>query len=531
MNAERRIVHVRVNDAATGQPTPVRIHFSSPGGEYFAPLGRLTEFACEPGVDVGGNLLSNGRKYAYIDGTCEIQLPPGPVRVAIHKGFEYRPQFLEVPLGAGQMTLRFQIERALDARRERWYSGDCRAHMLTPHAALLEGAAEDLAVVNLLIAETNIWAFAALERHLVLEKREQFSVSEVPQYKAIPNMLAFSGQQPALSRPGHLVVVNTYNWRGELGSLGLLNCHRPVFPLDTSAFESPEEWLLADWADQCHRKRGLVVWTNFGIFDYRIGPDRFYGAEHLADLLLGKIDTLEVQAGHQGDDNVFRYWAMMLGCGCRLPLVGSSGKWDNTIHLGCRRTYARLRADEELSYHSWIEAVRAGRTFITNGPLLFLTVNGQDPGEVIDLPSLDQPVEVRLDVRSLVPFDEVELVMNDRVLRALSATGETLHFHESVRVPSTGWLATRCRGRHRLDLGDGDMATREAVHAQTSPVYIRVQGTPAPVDARHAAELRRHLRRLSVSLKDHMPFAPHGHRRMLALLRDARAELVRRRKA
>ena len=45
MSGKLQTVHVRVNDAATGQPTPVRIRFEGPGGEYFAPFGRLTEFA------------------------------------------------------------------------------------------------------------------------------------------------------------------------------------------------------------------------------------------------------------------------------------------------------------------------------------------------------------------------------------------------------------------------------------------------------------------------------------------------------
>jgi hypothetical protein len=37
-------VHLRVNDAATGQPTPVRLRISGPDGQTFAPLGRLTRF-------------------------------------------------------------------------------------------------------------------------------------------------------------------------------------------------------------------------------------------------------------------------------------------------------------------------------------------------------------------------------------------------------------------------------------------------------------------------------------------------------
>ena len=43
-------VHVRVNDAATGQPTPVRIQFTDENGTYYAPFGRL--IPCETVITV-----------------------------------------------------------------------------------------------------------------------------------------------------------------------------------------------------------------------------------------------------------------------------------------------------------------------------------------------------------------------------------------------------------------------------------------------------------------------------------------------
>ena len=81
MSTGLHTVHVRINDAATGQPTPVRIRFSAPAGEYFAPFGRLTDFATARYQEVGGNVLLNDRQYAHIDGTCEVYLPASPIVV------------------------------------------------------------------------------------------------------------------------------------------------------------------------------------------------------------------------------------------------------------------------------------------------------------------------------------------------------------------------------------------------------------------------------------------------------------------
>src|SRR5262249_14213553 len=155
----------RVNDAATGQPTPVRVRITDSQGVYYAPLGRLTHFASGPNEDVGGNVLVHGLPCAYIDGQCEIRLPASRLLVEISKGPEYQTLRREVTLGTGQMALRLAIERWINLRAEGWYSGDTHAELMMPHAALLEAAAEDLAVVNLLArssgaAISNLLAFS-----------------------------------------------------------------------------------------------------------------------------------------------------------------------------------------------------------------------------------------------------------------------------------------------------------------------------------------------------------------------------------
>jgi hypothetical protein len=138
-------VHLRINDAAKGLPTPVRVRLTGPDGEYYAPFGRLKEFATGRNQDVGGNLSLGKRAWAYIDGTCEVHLPPGPIRVEVHKGPEYEPLNQEVHLAPGQLSLRLAIRRWTDWRAEGWLAGDVRAHFLPVRAALLEGAAEGLA--------------------------------------------------------------------------------------------------------------------------------------------------------------------------------------------------------------------------------------------------------------------------------------------------------------------------------------------------------------------------------------------------
>jgi hypothetical protein len=482
VNTTLQTVHVRVNDAQSGQPTPVRIRFADAQGNYLAPFGRLTEFATGVSENVGGNLRLGNSSCCVIDGTCEIALPPGPVTIEVSKGFEYRLLRQEINLTPGKLAVRLNLERWLNLRAEGWCAGDGRAHFLAPAAALLEGAAEDLAVVNLLAL------------HWQPPRGEP----------ALPNVLAFSGQQPAVQMPGHMVVVNTLN-TSPVGQLALLNCHRVVYPLTCRRLN----WTMADWCDQCHRKGGLVAWPEHEFWPYDPDDDRV--SEGLADLILGKVDAIEVDLlpWHLAEEPD---WYTLLNSGLRVPLIGASRKRANTTALGCVRTYARLQPDEEFTYQSWIEAVRAGRTFLTNGPLLSLSVNGQGPGAVLDVPEPGQVVQVRAQARSQVPFERLEIVHNGAVVAdsavgrisnpSYDATAEASIELEAA-VTGSGWWAARCWGHNHVR----SSICPQPVVAHTSPVYMNVPGCPITTRNEAVQQLLTHLERFEPMLEQ---FAREG---------------------
>jgi hypothetical protein len=498
-------VHVRVNDAATGQPTPVRVRFADAEGKYYAPFGRLTTFATDWGEDVGGNLLLGSEAHAYIDGTCEIALPPGQIRVAIAKGPEYRPIREEIDLPPGKLALRFVIERWADMRAEGWYSGDTRSHFLTPHAALLEGAAEDLAVVNLLAWE---W---------------ESSSGEQGQCRSIPNILAFSGQVPALEKAGHMVVVNTMNVHKALGSLLLLNCHRVVYPLSSGMGGDMGDWTLAEWCEQCHRKGGLVIADDF-FYD----PDTYPHGEILADVILGKIDALQMDHGIEnpeadsrlGQAPLLKAWYQLLDAGFRVPLTGGSDKTSNLDALGVIRTYALLHPGEPLTYKTWIEAVRAGRTFVTTGPLLTFTVNDEPPGAVLDLPATAAPVRIHAEARSLTPFERLEVLANNRVVASAAAAGSPAQrtVEADVSMPQGGWLVARC-------WGPWDDDREQWRGAQSSPVYVQVEGNRPPPDPAAVATLADWLGKAQHDLEQGGRGATEQQQRLASLFEQARAAL------
>lgn len=452
-------VHLRVNDAATGAPTPVRLRCTGPDGTYYAPFGRLTWLPRKIwslddswSADYGGNVEIDDKLYAYMDGVCEIRLPVGPVRIEVHKGPEYTPLDEAIHVGPGKLAVRLTMRRWADERQGGWFAGDYGAHALTPHAALLEAAAEDLAVVDLLASE---------------EGRD----GEV----RTPNLLAFSGQRPALEMPGHLVVVNTLNTHPLLGRLALLNTHRVIYPLRFGEGPSGrEDWTLADWCDQCHRKGGLVIWEDLAAFSL---DGESLCSEALANLFLGKIDAVQVPL------YFLTAWYALLDCGIRASLCAGGSRW-RRMPLGGVRNYAHLRPGEEFGYKNWIEAVRAGHTYATEGPLLTFTVNGQEPGATVTLAAESRSVRMNAVARSLMPFDYLEVVANGAAVARCPGQGSpcTARLDLDIPLDRGSWLAASCWSE-----------TGGRAVAHTSPVFVRLSAQPHLAPAETVRQLLNQL--------------------------------------
>jgi hypothetical protein len=402
-------VHLRFNHARTKQPLPVRLSVEDERGAVYAPLGRLPVFPGGRAEIEGGHLRIDKRSFTLIDGACEIRLPAGvPLTIRAFHGPEFLPLERTISLGAGQLSLRFEMEPWFDRANANLLSADGRAHFLSPHDALLEAAAEDLDFVNLLACDA------------------PYHAEDGNTYRTLRNIAAFSGQVTALERGGRAVVVNTLNEHPMLGRLALLNTHRPVYPISFGG-ESSDDWGLADWCQQCHRKNGLAVWVN--AFHPQSG---LMGGEALACAILGMIDAIEVDAAPRPQP-LLPWMYKLWNAGVLLPLVGGSGKNSNRMALGSMRTYARPKPDEPRNFASWIEAVRGGRGFAGNGPILDWNA---ETGEA----SAECGAE----------FDRLDVVANGTVVGSAAAERNghlwRARLHARDSLPRQGWWAVRCIG-------------------------------------------------------------------------------------
>ena len=187
------------------------------------------------------------------------------------------------------------------------------------------------------------------------------------------------------------------------------------------------------------------------------------------------------------DEGAIYLYHRLLSCGLRLAATAGSDVFLSFRHgpdvasnpPGWCRVYAQL-GDAPLSVAAFQDAVRAGRTVVTNGPWLTFTVDGEGPGAVLD-GSPGRRLRVRATVRGV---DELTLVGPDGVLAAGAATGaagaasggspvgspvgSTVDTEIVVDAPT--WIAAVARG------GPHPLSANDRLLAHTTPVYVDVAG-------------------------------------------------------
>ena len=491
----RNWVHVNVVDDATGRPVPCRVHFRSAAGIPYQPHGHHNHVTQNLGswhYDVGGDVRLGQSTYAYIDGTCQGWLPRGEVVVDVARGFEYEPLRQTVRIEPGQRDLTVRIRRFADMAAEGWWSGDSHVHFLSTPGAQLEQRGEDLRVVNLLATQ-----WGAL-----------FTSTE-----------DFSGRPSVVDGGGYVTYVGQENRQHELGHLLLWGLTEPVMPWCSDGPDEAElggalDVTLSDWADRTHAQGGTVVSAHFP------NPN----GEPAVLVATGRADAVEIL--NHADDRLLEYY-LYLNSGYRLPLVGGTDKMTSGVPVGLYRTYARL--DEEFSYEAWCRAVRSGRTFLSGGPLVTLSVDGSQPGDTVEL-SGPGTVTVHATVRSIFPLRAIEIVRNGEVVARVDAGGaRQAEISEELRIDGHSWIACRAFGAgHHLD----DWA--RPVFAHTSPVYIACGGDWAmtnPEGIRYIRTLvegaREYVRHTAVRRTDQVTTHHHGEADHLAWLERPFTEALR----
>jgi hypothetical protein len=437
----RNWVETVVVDDATGQPVPCRVHFRSPHGVPYQPHGHHGHVNSNNEtwhIDVGGDVRLGQITYAYIDGRCQGWLPRGEVLVDVARGFEYEPLRQRVTIEPGQRRLELRLRRWTNMNDRRWFSGDTHVHFLSTQGSLREAQAEDLNIVNLLQSQ---WG------------------------SLFTNTEEFTGE-PLISRDGRtLVWANQENRQHILGHMILLGLKQPVYPWCSDGPSEAElggtmDTTLAAWADACHAQGGTVILPHFP------NPN----AEPAALVATGRVDAVEMIVCQPYNHlEYYRY----LNAGYRLPLVGGTDKMTSSVAVGQYRTYVHIPAEEEFTYDTWCRNLKLGRTFLSGGPLLELSIDGAQIGDTVKLPARGGTVEVRATANSVLPVHTLQIVQNGHVVAQTDEPGGARRLSLQARLPisADSWLCARVSGPNYVPVAHHDVWSR-GVFAHTSPIYV-----------------------------------------------------------
>jgi hypothetical protein len=439
----RNWVRTTIVDDATGDPVPCRVHFSSPEGVPYQPYGHHNHVNSDLDswhVDVGADVRLGRTTYAYVDGACEGWLPRGQVRARVTRGFDYKPLDEIVTVGADLRDLTLRVRRLFDPARDGWYSGDTHVHFVSSFGGLKEAEAEGVSVVHLLQSQ---WG------------------------SLFTNIEDFLGRAVASDNGKTVLFTSQENRQHFLGHLSLLGLKQQVMPWCTAGPAEAEmgaglDATLSDWADRCHAQGGTVVIPHFP------QPD----GEVATLIATGRADAVESLAIRQ--DLTFLHYYRYLNAGFRVPIAGGTDKMSNGVPIGMSRTYARLGPDDDFGYDAWCAALRAGRSYMSSGPLLGLSVDGANIGDTVRLPGTGGTVAVEASAVSVLPMFRLELVHSGRVIASSESQSgaHELRIKENVAIDEAGWICARVDGGGPGQLTQHRDEWLRAIMAHTSPVYI-----------------------------------------------------------
>ncbi len=450
-------VSLRVVDGG-GKPVAARVFVTGSDGLAYAPENAWMH------ADDSFDRSERPFEAHYFDtsGRSEITVPAGAVEVDVMRGFEnhFEQRKVEVKAdGTSQVTVKITPLSGATDSTSNWVSGDVHTHMNyagtyrnTPTHLVEQADAENLAIVE----------------NLIVNKEQR-----------VPDISYFSPKLDPASTADHLLLHGQEYHTSYWGHLGLLNLTRNIllpgyagYPNTAAASLYPANGNVADMA---HEQGALVGYVHpFDSFPDPAKDDPLTN-ELPADVALGKVDYKVV--GFSDHKSTAEVWYKLLNCGFRLPTASGTDFMGNYASLrgpvGLNRVYAEVKSGP-LKIEPFLAAIKAGRTFATNGPLLRFSLGGQGIGGEVRLEKKDE-VHFSAAMNSIVPVDHLQIVCNGKVARELALDDKrtSAHVDGSIPLEASGWCVLRAFSDKAeypiLDLYP---------YATTGPVYVSVAGAP-----------------------------------------------------
>lgn len=424
------LLKVQTRESDKTQLTPARVHLWDEKGKYYYPR------KC---------IAYERDNHFTTDGRFEIMLPSGKISLLVEKGKEYTPIEGDIILEKGQdYHIDCELQRWINMAEQGWYSGDLHIHREISEMKNLT-LAEDLNVAPN-ITVWNDWKYTGEDIKLVPKNR-------VIQADSIHTSSILTQED---ERQGGAVLMLNLNSAIELGlksnwyPAGFEYC-RTAHDMGYLVDQEKPFW----WETPINVALGGV--DTIGILNNHIQREGIMDNE-----AWGKPRNLGKYPGYKGFiENILDQYYHYLNLGIKLPISAGSASGVLRNPVGFNRLYVHL--EEGFTYNNWFLGMKLGRSFATNGPMLFFSIDGQESGANI---MSAEPIQANIMVKALSqnPLENVQIIYNGQIIQELDKGGE----HEfNFSLNESGWLVARAF----------EKSEKTIKLAHTSPIYVEI-GSP-----------------------------------------------------
>lgn len=466
------VVQGQVFDAESKEPIAARIyvqsvkagtwHFVTPAGD----AGKVVVY------DRERSPRSTERHTSVSAHPFLTELEPGEYDITIEQGKEYIPNHERITVGDKPFSLKFMLRRWSRVAERGWYSGDTHVHRTM----------EDLPV-----------AMLAEDLNVALPLNYWVTKSHTPPSAGDKSISGEVGTEVIKVDATHVIypmnteyeIFTVKDQRHTLGAVFVLNHKKRldmgVPPVTPVMQDARKQGALLD-LDKHSWPWSMMLIPVMNVDLFELSNNHIWRTEFFFKQWTKEVypEGWDIETDADGwtewgwMDFGFKCYYALLNCGFDMKPTGGTASGVHPVPLGFGRVYVQVEGP--FTYEKWINGLKAGRSFVTTGPMLEVTFNGKSPGSRWEVKGMESEALTIDGVCSYhQPISRLEVIVNGETVRTLKPQAEKVEngayrhrFTVEHPVEESSWIAVRAfseeNGRLRF--------------AHSAPVHIAIPNRP-----------------------------------------------------